>query len=83
MSSECCGGTPSDDKKKCCPCKKMPALFLILFGLTFLLREVGLITPHIAGIAWPVIVILAGAQFMFRDMCKCCKGDACKTEPKS
>lgn len=71
---ECC--TPSEEKK-CCPCRKLPALFVILFGLTFLLRGVGLISYHVAGITWPVIVILAGAQFMFRDLCQCCK-----TEPK-
>jgi len=70
---ECC--TPAEGKK-CCPCSKMPGLFLILFGLTFLLREVRLISPHVAGVAWPVIVILAGAQYMFRDLCKCCKTES-------
>ena len=70
---ECC--TPTEGKK-CCPCKKMLALFLILFGLTFLLREVGGISYHVAAIAWPVIVILAGLQFLLRDMCKCCKTES-------
>lgn len=70
---ECCTPTAG---KKCCPCKKMPAVFLILFGLTFLLREVGSISAHSAAIAWPVIVILAGIQFLLRDMCKCCQTEA-------
>jgi len=71
---ECCTSTVG---KKCCPCKKMPAVFVILFGLTFLLREVGVISYHVAAVTWPIIVILAGAQFICRDSCKCCK-----TEPK-
>ena len=64
--------------KKCCPCKKMPAVFVILFGLTFLLREVGVISFHAAGIVWPAIVILAGLQFLLRDLCKCCQTDESK-----
>jgi len=67
---ECC---TSSDGKKCCPCKKMPGLFLLLFGLTFLLREAGWISAHCAAITWPVIVALAGLQLMFRDSCKCCQ----------
>jgi fatty acid desaturase len=70
---ECC--TPSEGKK-CCPCRKLPGLFLILFGLTFLLRELGVISPHVAAVTWPVIVILAGAQYLFRDLCKCCKTES-------
>jgi hypothetical protein len=80
MATECCS-TPSEGKK-CCPCSKFPGLMVILFGLTFLLRETGLISQHCAAITWPVIVILAGAQYMFRGLCKCCKGDSCKTEAK-
>jgi Domain of unknown function (DUF5668) len=76
---ECC--TPSEGQK-CCPCSKLPALFVILFGLTFLLRELGVISSHTAGIAWPVIVIVAGLQYLFRGLCKCCQSDSCKTEAK-
>ena len=68
---ECC--TPTTEGKKCCPCKNMPAVFMILFGLTFLLRALGVISIHAASIAWPVIVIVAGLQFLLRGMCKCCK----------
>ena len=72
-SPECC--TPTESKK-CCPCKKMPAVFLILFGLTFLFRELGVISFHTAAIAWPVIVILAGIQFLLRGLCKCCQTES-------
>lgn len=61
------------EDKKCCPCRKLPALFLVLFGFTFLLREAGFISQHVAGLIWPCLVILAGAQFMFGHLCKCCK----------
>ena len=54
----------------------MPAVFLILFGLTFLFRELGVISFHTAAIAWPVIVILAGIQFLLRGLCKCCQTES-------
>lgn len=82
MSAECCGGTSTEGGKKCCVCKKLPGLFLILFGLTFLLRETCVITPHVAALIWPVIVILGGAQVMFGGMCKCCQSDSC-SKPES
>ena len=69
-TTDCCSTT---EVKKCCPCKKMPAVFLILFGVTFLLRELGVISFHTAAIVWPVIVILAGLQFLLRGLCKCCQ----------
>jgi len=50
-------------------------MFLILLGLTFLLREVGCISYHVVAIVWPVIMILAGLQFLLRGMCS-------KTESK-
>lgn len=58
---------------KCsCPCHKAIGVFVVLFGLTFLLRTLDVLSPKVAGIAWPVIVILAGVQSMFGRMCKCC-----------
>jgi len=67
---ECC--TPSEEKKSCC-CKKMPGLFLVLIGFTFLLRAAGFISHQVTGLIWPAIVILAGVGCMFRGQCKCCK----------
>ena len=58
--------------KCCCMCHKMMGVFVVLFGLVFLLKTLDVITPKVAGIAWPVIVILAGLQSMFSRACKCC-----------
>ena len=58
---------------KCsCPCHKMMGMFVVLFGLVFLLRTLDVLSPKMAGIAWPVIIILAGLKSMFGGMCKCC-----------
>jgi hypothetical protein len=63
-----------DDKEsKCgCVCHKMSGVFIVLFGLTFLLRALGVVGEHTAAIIWPVIVILAGLKKSMRGMCKCC-----------
>lgn len=50
----------------------MMGVFVILFGLTFLLRALDVISPKVAGIAWPIIVMLAGLQSMFGNKCNCC-----------
>ncbi len=68
----------SNGKKCCCPCHKMIGIFVILFGLTFLLKNLGVISDHTAAIAWPVIIILAGLKRMAKSMCKCCP-EASKT----
>jgi uncharacterized membrane protein len=70
---ECC---TTSEGKRCCPCRMMPGLFLILFGLTFLLRELCVITPHVAATIWPIIVILAGLQYLLRGLCTCCKTES-------
>ena len=62
--------------KNMCPCphhKVMPVL-IILFGLTFLLGALGILTSGFVGIAWPVIVIAGGLmKWMNKSgMCKCC-----------
>ena len=59
--------------KRCCPCQYMMGLLVVLFGLTFLLRELGVISNHFASITWPIIVIVAGLKALFGHMCKCCR----------
>lgn len=55
-----------------CPCHKAMGGLVIAFGLVFLLRALGVLSDHIAGIVWPVIIILAGLNKMTAGMCKCC-----------
>ena len=59
---------------KCkCPHHKMGAVFLILFGLVFLLKNMNIIDDHMLGFAWPSILILAGITKIGSSKCKCCK----------
>ena len=65
-------------EKKCgCPCHKMSGIFIVLIGVAFLLGNLGVISAHAVGIAWPVLLILAGLKKTFRGMCKCCSGENC------
>ena len=58
---------------KCgCPHHKMTGVFVILFGLTFLLKNLEVISGQIAGIAWPVIIMIAGGTKLMSSSCKCC-----------
>jgi hypothetical protein len=66
------------EKKGCgCPCHKAPGILVILFGLSFLLRNLGVIDDQIHGIAWPVIVMIGGLTKVCSGFCKCCS----KTTP--
>ena len=61
-------------ESKCgCACHSAMGVLVIAFGLTFLLSAMGVISQDKAGIAWPIIVILAGLKKTFGGMCKCCK----------
>ena len=63
----------TETKSKCsCPCHKMIGVFVVLFGLTFLLKSLDVLSPKAAGIAWPIIVMLAGLKSIFGRNCKCC-----------
>jgi len=62
-------------RKVChCPHHKVMPVLVILFGLTFLLKALGVVTYDFAMITWPILVILAGLQkFATKSgMCKCC-----------
>lgn len=59
--------------QKCaCPHHKMIPAGIIIIGLLFLLRGLGVISAEVNDIAWPIVLILIGLQKMFKNMCKCC-----------
>ncbi len=63
----------ADEQHKCgCPCHMMMGIFVILFGLTFLLGALGVISDHLVSIIWPCFVILAGLKKLAAGKCKCC-----------
>ncbi|MDO8486117.1 MAG: hypothetical protein Q7S77_00220 [Candidatus Staskawiczbacteria bacterium] len=57
-----------------CPHHKVVPVLIILFGLTFLLEALGVLTAGFAGIVWPIIIIAGGLmKWMTKSgMCKCC-----------
>ena len=64
-----------EGQKSCCacPCHKMMGIFVMLFGATFLVGGLGIVSQQVVNIVWPIIVILAGLKKMCPGMCKCCK----------
>jgi hypothetical protein len=67
---KCC-----ETKKECCLCRKMPALLVILVGVTILLRALDVLGHKTFWITVSILVILAGLKMLCRGMCKC--GDKC------
>mgnify|MGYP001560885175 CR=1 FL=1 len=57
---------------KCTHHKVVPVL-IVLFGLTFLLGNLGILSGAIASIVWPSLIILGGLMKFSRGMCSCCK----------
>ena len=56
-----------------CQCghhKIMPVL-IILFGLTFFLQALGVLTAGATAIIWPIIIVLAGLAKLKGGMCNC------------
>lgn len=59
---------------KVCDCghhKVFPAL-VVIFGLAFLLEELGTIDPATVGIVWPILVIIGGIIKLGGRECHCC-----------
>ena len=54
----------------------MGAVFIVLIGLTFLLKALDVIAYDTADLVWPTLLILFGLQKMMKGMCKCCGSDA-------
>jgi hypothetical protein len=50
----------------------MGGIFVILFGLTFLLGSFNVLSQQAVHTIWPIIVILAGGKMLIKGMCKCC-----------
>jgi hypothetical protein len=50
--------------------KTLPVL-IILFGLLFLLGHFGTFSANFVGLAWPILVILAGLAKWMGGSCKC------------
>lgn len=57
-----------------CPHHMMGAIFVVLFGLTFLLQAMNVLSVGAVSYIWPSILILAGVSKMCAGMCSCCKG---------
>ena len=60
--------------KNVCPCphhKVIPVL-IVLFGLTFLLGQWGILTSGFVNTVWPILIIAGGIMKLTSKMCKCC-----------
>ena len=64
---KCC-----ENKKCCCPCHKMPGIFIALIGIAMLLGTLETFSPKAEWISVSVLVILLGLQKTCSGMCKCC-----------
>jgi len=57
-----------------CPHHNVVPVLVVLFGLTFLLQALGVVSWSFVMVAWPVLVIAAGLMKLGErsGMCKCC-----------
>lgn len=55
-----------------CVCHKAVPVLIVLLGLTFLLKELGVLSAGMTNIVWPVIVIVVGLKKLMGKSCKCC-----------
>lgn len=58
-----------------CPHHKMFWIFMVVFGLVFLLGDLNVLTQAAVTWTWPVLVILAGLTKMMGSRCTCCSKD--------
>jgi len=47
-------------------------MLIVAFGALFFLGQIGVFTQGFVGIAWPVLVVIAGFMKMMKRKCKCC-----------
>jgi len=70
------GGMSGQKYPSCsCPHHSMTAVFILLFGLLFLLEAFGVFDMVFVSYAWPILVILYGLNRLFRRKCNCCGRD--------
>lgn len=55
-----------------CKCHRTMPILIILFGLTFLLGNFGVIMSSTVSLIWPILVIVCGFLSMNKKSCKCC-----------
>ena len=48
------------------------AILILAFGLTALLKTLGIVTQATYDLVWPIIVIVIGAKMLIKIACKCC-----------
>ncbi len=53
-----------------CPHHKVIPVLVILFGLTFLLGALNVISAYAVSVIWPILVLIGGFMKLYR--CKCC-----------
>jgi hypothetical protein len=62
--------------EKCaCPCHMMPGILIALFGLTFVLKNLGVYSDNVNNWIWPIILLVGGLQHILGARCKCCCKD--------
>lgn len=55
-----------------CPHHKVVPLMVVLFGLTFLLGNFGILSSSFVDIVWPILVVIGGGAKLFESKCTCC-----------
>ena len=56
-----------------CVCHKSVGILVALIGLDVLLGTLGVLSERIAGIVWPILLILIGIRKALpKGVCKCC-----------
>jgi hypothetical protein len=54
-----------------CPHHKVGAVLIVLFGLTFLLGTMGVLSGMFVAYAWPVLIIIFGLTRLMGGSCSC------------
>ncbi|MFH1145469.1 MAG: hypothetical protein V1707_00690 [bacterium] len=62
------------EQNKSCSCThhKFVPFLIFLFGLLFLLGNLGVLGQGLVDIVWPILVLLGGLSMMTSGKCKCC-----------